>query len=59
MWSDLYFVYKLYKNVSSKNVLLLFHQGTKFLILAIMVWLFDSNLCSVFKYVPNPQLHAW
>lgn len=59
MWSDLYFVYKLYKNVSSEKVIGLFHQGTKFLILAITVWLFDSNLCIVFKYVPNPQLHAW
>jgi dihydroceramidase len=59
MWSDLYFVYKLYKKVNSKQVIGLFHSGTKFLILAIGVWLFDSNLCTIFEYVPNPQLHAW
>ncbi|KAI8886995.1 alkaline phytoceramidase family protein [Backusella circina FSU 941] len=59
MWSDLYFVWKLYKNVSSNQIRELFHTGTKFLVLAIGVWLFDSNLCSVFEYIPNPQLHAW
>jgi dihydroceramidase len=59
MWSDLYFVYKLYKGVQSKTITKLFHQGTKFLILAIAVWLFDKNLCIVYNYVPNPQLHAW
>ncbi|KAI9483377.1 MAG: ceramidase [Benjaminiella poitrasii] len=59
MWSDLYFVLKIYKQVKSKQVIQLFHQGALFLILAISVWLFDSNFCFVFNYVPNPQLHAW
>lgn len=59
MWSDLYFVYKIYKNVSNPKVKELFHSGVKFLLAALFVWLFDSNLCFVFDHVPNPQLHAW
>ncbi|KAG2194255.1 hypothetical protein INT46_005210 [Mucor plumbeus] len=59
MWTDLYFVYQLYKNVKNEQVTRLFHQGCKFLIFALGVWLFDSNLCFVFDYVPNPQFHAW
>ncbi|KAI8643799.1 alkaline phytoceramidase family protein [Parasitella parasitica] len=59
MWTDLYFVYKLYKNVDNEQVIRLFHQGCKFLLLALGVWLFDSNFCFVFDHVPNPQFHAW
>ncbi|ORZ21175.1 alkaline phytoceramidase family protein [Absidia repens] len=59
MWSCLWFVWKLYKNVQNNQVIQLFHQGAQFLVLAIGVWLFDSNLCFVYDYVPNPQLHAW
>ncbi|CEP13290.1 hypothetical protein [Parasitella parasitica] len=43
----------------NKRVTRLFHQGCKFLLLALGVWLFDSNLCFVFDHVPNPQFHAW
>ncbi|KAI7908164.1 ceramidase-domain-containing protein [Cokeromyces recurvatus] len=59
MWSDLYFVLKIYKDVKNKQIIKLFHQGALFLILAISVWLFDSNFCFIFNYIPNPQLHAW
>lgn len=59
MWSDLYFVYKLYKGVKSKESENLFKKGTLFLVLAVGVWLFDSNLCFIYEHVPNPQLHAW
>ncbi|CAO0790035.1 unnamed protein product [Mucor circinelloides] len=59
MWTDLYFVYQLYKNVKNEQVTRLFHQGCKFLALALGVWLFDSNFCFVYDHVPNPQLHAW
>jgi dihydroceramidase len=59
MWSCLWFVWKLYKNVQNNQVIQLFHQGARFLVFAIGVWLFDSNLCFVYDYVPNPQLHAW
>ncbi|KAI8967726.1 ceramidase [Mycotypha africana] len=58
MWSDLYLVYQLYKKARPET-LKLFQQGTVFLIFAITVWLIDSNLCFVYQYLPNPQLHAW
>ncbi|ORX51678.1 alkaline phytoceramidase family protein [Hesseltinella vesiculosa] len=59
MWSCLWFVWKLYKGVTNREVIHLFHQGAKFLLLAIGVWLFDSNMCFVYDYLPNFQLHAW
>ncbi|SAM07006.1 hypothetical protein [Absidia glauca] len=58
MCSCLWFVWKLYKNVQDNQVIQSFHKGAQFLTLAVGVWLFDSNLCFVFDYVPNPQLHA-
>ncbi|KAI7867121.1 ceramidase [Spinellus fusiger] len=59
MWSCFWLVWKLYKGAQNHQIIRLFYQGTKFLIAAISVWLFDANLCFVFDYIPNPQLHAW
>ncbi|KAL0080172.1 alkaline phytoceramidase family protein [Phycomyces blakesleeanus] len=59
MWSCFWLVWKLYKGVQNKQVSRLFRQGTQCLVLAILVWLFDTNLCFVFDSLPNPQLHAW
>ncbi|CAO3629366.1 unnamed protein product [Cunninghamella echinulata] len=59
MWSCFWFVWKLYNQVQNKEIIHLFHQGGKFLVLAIGVWLFDSNMCFIYDYIPNPQLHAW
>lgn len=60
MWSCFWFVWKLYKGAHDREeIKQLFHKGVVFLFLAIGVWLFDKNLCFVYDYVPNPQLHAW
>ncbi|KAI8058649.1 alkaline phytoceramidase family protein [Gilbertella persicaria] len=59
MWTDLYFVYKIYYHTQLAHIKQLFHQGVYLLVLAISVWLFDANLCFVYAYLPNPQLHAW
>ncbi|KAI9018518.1 alkaline phytoceramidase family protein [Phycomyces nitens] len=59
MWSCFWLVWKLYKGVQNKQVSRLFRQGTQYLVLSVLVWLFDTNLCFVFDSLPNPQLHAW
>ncbi|KAI8393789.1 ceramidase [Radiomyces spectabilis] len=60
MWSCFWFVWKSYRQVQKSEVRRLFHTGTYYLIAAIGVWLFDSNLCFIYDYgVPNFQLHAW
>lgn len=59
MWSCFWFVYNSYKGVKTKEIHKVFHRGVYFLILAIGVWLFDSNFCYIYHHVPNPQLHAW
>ncbi|KAH8554796.1 ceramidase [Umbelopsis sp. PMI_123] len=59
MWACFYLVWKMYIRTTDQSVRGLYKQGATLLIAAISVWLFDSNLCFVYQYLPNPQLHAF
>lgn len=59
MWACLYLVWNMYGRTSDQANRKLFRQGAILLVAAISVWLFDSNFCFVYQYVPNPQLHAF
>ncbi|CEI94047.1 hypothetical protein RMCBS344292_08270 [Rhizopus microsporus] len=59
MWSCFWFVWQMYRRAERKEIKSIFHQGVYYLIGAISVWLFDKNLCFVYKWIPNPQFHAW
>lgn len=59
MWSCFWFVWCMYRAVDSPQVRKTFHTGVYYLITAILIWLFDKNLCLVYQAIPNPQFHAW
>jgi hypothetical protein len=59
MWACLYLVWNMYGRTTNEENRKLFRQGAVLLVAAISVWLFDSNFCFVYQYVPNPQLHAF
>ncbi|KAI8149400.1 alkaline phytoceramidase family protein [Fennellomyces sp. T-0311] len=61
MWSCLWFVWKMYRATQNQEIVRLFHRGSLFLVLALAVWLFDKNMCYVYREYNlfNPQLHAW
>lgn len=54
-------VRKMYLEVQKPEIIRLFHRGAQFLVLALVVWLFDKNMCFVYDDwdLFNPQLHAW
>ncbi|KAI9265564.1 hypothetical protein BY458DRAFT_556637 [Sporodiniella umbellata] len=59
MWSCFWYVGRLYGGVQHSEVKKAFHTGVFYLATAILIWLFDKNLCYLYEFLPNPQLHAW